>query len=284
MPNYPGSQNKIPENSLKSGAMMSNSSNLEQFIRQQRNAFDTAEPNPLIWACIENAMNRAENGDRLEQYLLINRPLFDTAATPDSIWENVEQALKQTPSDPLESFIRDNRTAFDTNTPDLRVWAAIEQAVPAQSAKIIGMPWHRALLRSAAAIALLITGISIGVWYGRADMSGQTGMAMSEVSTEYAELEQYYQRDISAKQDKLATLVSNRDQDLNADLLQMDKVMSELRQELANVPPGNREKVVRAMIENYKAKAAILERVLGHLEQQKQPATTNSGNYEVDNI
>lgn len=264
--------------------MMSNSSNLEQFIRQQRDAFDTAEPNPSVWSRIEKNLNRAQKGDQLEQYILLNRSLFDTAPAPETIWENIEQALTHTPADPLETFIRDNRPAFDTHTPDLRVWAAIEQAVPAQSAKIIGMPWHRALLRSAAAIALLVTGISIGVWYARADMSGQSGMAMSEVSTEYAELEQYYQRDISAKQEKLATLVSNRDQDLNADLLQMDKVMTELRQELANVPPGNREKVVRAMIENYKAKAAILERVLEHLEQQKQPATTNSGNYEVDNI
>ena len=264
--------------------MKSNSSNLEQFIRSQRDAFDTAEPDPAIWSGIEKSLDRWPHTGPLEQFILLNRPHLDTVPVPDTVWENIGQALATAPCDPLEIFIRDNRSAFDTSTPDLRVWAAIEQAVPAQSAKIIGIPWHRTLLRSAAAIALLITGISIGVWYARADMPGQPGMAMSEVSSEYAELEQYYQRDINAKQEKLATLVSNRDQDLNADMLQMDKVMSELRQELANVPPGNREQVVRAMIENYKAKAAILERVLGHLEQQKQPATTNSGNYEVDKI
>lgn len=263
--------------------MMSNSSKIEQFIRQHRDDFDTAEPLPTVWAGIETTLNRAQNGDRLEQYLLINRPFFDDAPVPESAWENIESALGRTPDDPLETFIRDHRSSFDTGMPDLRVWAAIEKAVPAQSAKTIDMPWHRTLLRSAAAIALLITGIGIGIWYGRADLSPQTGMAMSEVSSEYAELEQYYQRDISAKQEKLTTLVSNRDQDLNTDLQQMDKVMAELRQELANVPPGNREQVVRAMIENYKAKAAILSRVLEHLEQQ-QPATTNSGNHEVDNI
>lgn len=264
--------------------MMSNSSNLEQFIRNHRDAFDAIEPNPTVWAGIEKSLDRSSKAGPLERFIRINRPLFDTAPVPETVWENIGLSLETAPCDPLETFIRDNRSSFDTHTPDLRVWAAIEQAVPAQSAKMIGMPWHRTLLRSAAAIALLVTGIGIGLWYARADMSGQAGMAMSDVSSEYAELEQYYQRDISVKQEKLATLVSNRDQELNADLLQMDKVMAELRQELANVPPGNREKVVRAMIENYKAKAAILERVLEHLEQQKQPATTNSGNYEVDNI
>jgi hypothetical protein len=47
--------------------------------------------------------------------------------------------------------------------------------------------------------------------------------------------------------------------------------MLELRGELANVPPGNREQVVRAMIDNYKAKAAILERVLERLEKAQHP-------------
>lgn len=266
--------------------MKSNSRSLEQFIRNNRETFDTAEPNPLIWSSIEKVLDRASNSDRLEQFILLNRPFFDAAAVPDFTWNNIGQVLSETPSsptDPLETFIRAHRSDFDSETPDLRVWAAIEQAVPAQSATIVRVHWHRTLLRAAASVALLVAGISIGIWYANGDVASQTGMAMSDVSTEYAELEQYYQRDITAKKEKLATLVSYRDQDLDDDLLQMDNVMSELRAELANVPPGNREQVVRAMIENYKAKSAILERVLEHLEQ-KQPATTNSGNHEVEKI
>lgn len=266
--------------------MKSNSSNLEQFIRNHREAFDVAEPDSLIWSGIEKVLDRAPNTDQLEHYILVNRPFFDVAPVPDNAWKNIGQVLAGTPSspnDPLEAFIREHRTDFDAHTPDLRVWAAIEQAVPAQSATIIRVAWHRTLLRAAASVALLAAGISIGIWYAKGDVSNQAGMAMSDVSTEYAELEQYYQRDITAKKEKLATLVSYRDEDLDDDLLQMDNVMSELRAELANVPPGNREQVVRAMIENYKAKSAILERVLEHLEQ-KQPATTNSGNHEVEKI
>lgn len=261
---------------------MSNSENLEQFIRKNRPDFDHAEPGAQVWSCIEKALDRSARPNGLEQFIHCNRALFDHIPVPDRIWTHIEQALSHTPAspaDPLESYIREHRASFDTETPDLRVWAAIEKAVPASSAKIVSMPWRSALLRVAASIALLIAGVSIGIWYARSGDGAASGMAMSDVSSEYAELEQYYQRDITAKQSKLATLASYRDQDLNDDLVQMDNMMAELRQELANVPPGNREQVIRAMIDNYKAKAAILERVLEHLEQQ-QPATTNSGNHE----
>ena len=266
--------------------MKSNSSNLEQFIQQNRQAFDLAEPGAHNWPAIEQALDRLPNAGRLEQFILVHRALLDTEAPTENAWSNIERALDapaRPDADPLESFIHTHRESFDAETPDLRVWAAIEQQVPAQSAKTVPMHWSRNLLRAAAAVALLVTGIGIGVWYGQSNTSAQGGMAMSDVSSEYAELEHYYQRDITAKKEKLATLASYRDESLDDDLLQMDQVMSELRQELANVPPGNREQIVRAMIENYKAKAAILERVLEHLEQQ-QPATTNSGNHEVQKI
>lgn len=267
--------------------MKSNSRNLEQFIDQHRQAFDMAEPDPFVWTAVERALDQAPTGKPLEQFMLINRPLFDTASPPENVWSAIEQALDKSSvfsSDSLEHFIQKHRDEFDTATPDLRVWAGIEQQMPPHQAKTVHMGWQRNLLRVAAALALLVSGISIGIWYGQSNSATPPGMAMSEVSAEYAELEQYYQRDITAKQEKLSTLVSYQDDGLHNDLEQMDHVMVELRQDLANVPPGNREQVVRAMIENYKAKAAILERVLEHLQQQQQPATTNSGNHEVEKI
>lgn len=266
--------------------MKSNSRNLEQFIEQHRQAFDTVEPGVHNWTAVEKALGRLSTAGPLEQFLLLNRALMDTAATPDTAWGAIERVLDSaghTPTDPLEAFIHDHRAAFDTETPDLQVWANVERNMPTSGAKVVRVHWTRILLRAAASVVLLISGITIGLWYAQSNAGANAGMAMSEVSGEYAELEQYYQRDISAKQQKLATLVAYRDDDVDEDLLQMDNVMAELREDLAKVPPGNREQVVRAMIENYKAKAAILERVLEHVEQQ-QPATTNSGNHEVDNI
>ncbi|MCC6459704.1 MAG: hypothetical protein IT260_04515 [Saprospiraceae bacterium] len=266
--------------------MKSISKNVEEFIQQNRTAFDTCEPGERVWHGVEKTLDRLPSADRLERYLLNNRLLLDTASPSDRVWSGISAALDGAapgPADPLEQFIVQHRDAFDSETPDQRVWAAVDQALPAVKGKVIGVQWRRNFLQIAASLALLITGLSIGVWYGHKTGLEQSGMSMSDVSDEYAELEQYYIRDISSKREKLSTLVSHRDEDLNEDLDQMDNVMVELREELANVPPGNREQVVRAMIENYKAKAAILGRVLEHLEQQ-QPATINSGNHEVKKI
>lgn len=269
---------------------MARNNNIEQFIRSHRPAFDAATPGPYCWPIVEKTLDRLRTADRLEQYLLLHRSEFDAAQHSDAVWEKITQDLDghQTDrDDPLETFIRSNRNAFDAEMPDQRVWAAIEQVVPAQSGKVVSVGWHRHLLRAAAAIALLVSGITIGIWYASTD--NQPGMAMSDVSSEYAELEQYYQRDISSKKSKLTRFASYSDKNVLEDLRQMDNAMHELREELAHVPQGNREQVVRAMIENYKAKTAILERVLEHLEQKQQPekqqpATTNSGNYEVEKI
>lgn len=267
---------------------MSNSSRIEQFIRDNREAFDADQPSPACWAGVEKALDRFPASDALEQFLLIHRTEFDRAEPSEAIWQGIEQTL--CPSGPsLEDFIRNNRTAFDEQEPAPQIWMAVEKALPGGgSAKTVHMPWYRMLSRLAAAIALLIAGVGIGIWYA-GQQATESGMAMGDLSKEYAELEQYYQRDIAAKQQKLATFAAYQDENVSDDLSQMDVAMEELREELANVPPGNREQVVRAMIENYKAKATILERVLEHLEQQKQPnqqqpAKSNSGNYEVEKI
>jgi len=269
---------------------MSNSSKIEQYVRSRREAFDTGLPSPYCWPAVEKTLDRLRSTDTLEQYLILHRLEFDTAQPADGIWQAIAETLdkpKTNPSDPLEAFIQRNRDAFDSETPTQRVWAAIEQATPANTAKIVSVNWRQHLMRAAAAIVLLIAGINIGIWYG--GESASAGMSMSDISTEYAELEQYYQRDISTKETKLTRFASYSDKNVLDDLHQMDGIMTELREELANVPPGNREQVVRAMIENYKAKAAILERVLEHIEQQQEPnqqqqVPTNSSNYEVENL
>jgi hypothetical protein len=151
-----------------------------------------------------------------------------------------------------------------------------------QPAIKVTMGWQRSILRAAASIALLLTGVGLGLWYAHHDEKAIAGMAMSDVSHEYAELEQYYQRDIAGKQVKLSSFSGSQPAEVHEDLDQLDDMMAELRQELANVPEGNKEQVVRAMIENYKAKTAILQRVLERLEQTK---TTNSGKkHEIKSI
>jgi hypothetical protein len=207
-----------------------------------------------------------------------DRVLLDTAEPSAALWERIESSLPVTEQNPgLEAFIRQNREAFDQSSPGNQVWENIAGYLPKPKAKIVEINWHRSLMRIAASLALLVAGVGAGIWYERQG-SAHAGMAMSDVSGEYAELEQYYQRDITVKREKLATFTGSQPNEVSEDIEHLDKVMEELRRELANVPPGNREKVVRAMIENYKAKTAILQRVLERLEETQAGDNSKQSN------
>lgn len=264
---------------------MKNTDLIQQFISEHRNAFDTAVPGAHGWAGIEKALDRLRDADNVEKALLYDRVLLDTEIPSERVWAGIEKALNDPEKgsrDPLERFISEHREALDSEVPDLRVWAAIAKETPAR-AHIVRIGWQRSLMRAAAAVALLVTGLGLGMWYARSAQPG--AMAMSEVSNEYAELEHYFQGEIAGKQQKLASFTGSQPAEVHEDLEQLDNMMAELKVELANVPEGNREQVVRAMIENYKAKAAILERVLERLEASTKTETLNSDSKnEIKNI
>lgn len=257
---------------------------LNTFIQQNRHAFDAAMPGAHGWVGVEKVLNRLRHSDSLEEYLLLQRIMFDTEQAPDNVWAGIESHLNNCKSEnALERFICDHREAFDTEIPDLRVWSEVAASLPDDKpkARVISIGWHRHLLRAAASVALLVIGLSAGIWYAGNNQS--EAMSMADVSQEYAELQKYYEQDITSKKEKLAVFAGSRSADVMQDLDQLDRVMEELQQELANVPPANRQQVVRAMIENYKAKAAILERVLEYLDNSQTPGR-NKLNNEVKNM
>ncbi|MEI6412551.1 MAG: hypothetical protein WCR52_24375 [Bacteroidota bacterium] len=264
------------------------SDKIKKFLQQHRNAVDAAAPDAHHWKGVEKTLDRLVHADSLERTLLLDRVLLDTEMPSASVWAAIEREL-DTPAAPktLEHWIQQNREAMDSEVPDLRVWAGIEQSVAGQSsskAKAIPMNWQRSLLRIAASITLLITGVGMGLWYAHHGEKAEAGMAMSDVSKEYAELEQYYQRDIAGKQVKLASFQGNQSTEVHQDLDEMDRMMEDLRKELADVPEAKREQVVRAMIDNYKAKAAILQRVLERLESSKTETNNSRKKHEIKNI
>lgn len=253
------------------------------FIQQHRNAFDAEMPGVHGWKGVEKALERLKSADALEKHLLLNRILLDTETPADRVWGGIQGHLDAAPhSTDVESFIRDNREALDTETPDLRVWTKLLPELPGSKATVVRVSWNRYLVRAAASIALLVVGLSAGIWYARS--TDGSGMAMAEVSPEYAELEQYYKHDIRDKKEKLATFTGSQSADVLQDIEQLDRIMEDLRRDLANVPEGNRQQVVRAMIENYKAKAAILEKVLESLEEKQQENYNSKVSNEIKNI
>lgn len=254
------------------------------FIREHRDAFDFATPGAHGWTGVERMLDRLPQSDALERTLMCDRVLLDTEMPSATVWSNIEQTLNAQLENPdLETFIRQNREAFDLEMPSGNAWENIAGALPKGPAKVVKVHWQRSIMRIAASLALLIVGIGGGIWYERSN-SIPSGMAMSEVSNEYAELEQYYQRDITVKKEKLASFTGSQTVEVGEDLEELDDIMAQLKQELANVPTGNREQVVRAMIENYKAKTAILQRVLERLEESKNEGKDREQRNGIKNI
>jgi hypothetical protein len=263
---------------------MDNKQHIEQYIKMHREAFDDSPLFPECgWKNMHRTLDRIQ-GDAIAQFIAANRIAFDTADCPASVWTIIETDLgvpqNRSENDGLEQFISSHRNDFDTETPDLRVWDRLSPKTPLP----LTVSWKQHLMRSAAAIVLLIAGVGIGMWYSTQQQQNITGMRMSDVSAEYAEIENHFERDIQVKKQHLAQFTSYHSSvDVLSDLSQMDNVMEELRLELANVPPGNREEVVRAMIDNYKIKAKVLERVLKALEEHKTDNNSDDRNDQNNN-
>ncbi|MEM9821217.1 MAG: hypothetical protein AAF985_09105 [Bacteroidota bacterium] len=182
--------------------------------------------------------------------------------------------------DNLEKFIQDHREEFDREIPSLKVWAAIDKNLRDEdeeqpTAKPRTM-WRYAWIAASIAF-LLATGALIGVQMAE---DGQAGIAsLSDVSTEYAEMENYYQKQI---QEKVAILARYDDQTVTEDLKQVDEFMVELQEELKEAPKGNEEKIINAMIDNYQTKINILERVLERIQSTNRENSKSEENETID--
>jgi spore coat protein CotF len=270
---------------------------IKTFLHRYRAELDGEGPQGHHWGGVTRALERLETADGMERAILFDRLLLDAHTPSEQVWSHIERSLEAPDcrdTADLECFILQHRSRLDTEVPDVRVWEGIETAlsVPdSRNRKPLSLPRPlrptrhfsiNILTRIAAGLALLLTGAGLGIWYA-GGTSTQT-MAMSEVSSEYAELERYYQLEIQQNQQKLANFAGYQPADVSDDLQQMDQVMHELREELASVPAGNREQVVRAMIENYEAKATVLRRVIEHLEKRDDTHSVKNTIQQHENL
>ena len=193
----------------------------------------------------------------LEKYIADNKEAFDTETPNPRVWAAIEQQLA--PTLDLEAFIKDNRKNFDTEIPNLKIWAQIDKKVsqPMLRRHIL-RGWF---LRSAAAVGLLIIGAIAGVFMIEKRADSIVEKQIEQVAPDFQKTEKYYNQQVQAKLVQLASY-QNPDPSVLLDLKQIDLVQEELKAELENAPTSTREEIVRRVIDNYKIKIGILERVL----------------------
>ena len=229
--------------------------NLEHFIDSNRTDFDTETPSLKIWANIEKQI---VDKDNIDVFIEKNRLDFDSETPSQQVWAGVERYLQ---GENVEQFVRENRYDFDSETPNLKVWANIERSLPTQKegAKTLTFNWLR---RAAAAIALLIMGVGIGLFINNKNSNDLTGLA-----PEFREAEAFYNQKMASQMTKLVGY--NPDPSVLSDLKKVDEVRNELKKELELTPDTNQEEIIRRLIQNYQTKLGILERVLNNIEEHQ---------------
>jgi hypothetical protein len=169
-------------------------------------------------------------------------------------------------SDRLKKHVTENRSSFEVYKGDYDSWwNEIEDKLNKEdghSSKTI--PWKN-LLKIAASILLIMT-VGIGfLWLKGNSTRYADGVSLRDLSPELAEAEIYYNQMV---EDKMSLIKSS-----NVDLVpvvikdfeMLDSAYNELKMDLEDNMYN--EEVIDAMIQNYRIKLQILERILKDIEK-----------------
>lgn len=161
--------------------------------------------------------------------------------------------------DILERFIEEKRDEFNLREPNPALWSRIQEDLPNKKlARTIPL-WHLTRI-AAAAVLILAVGVLLGIMISPANDTSAVAGNLNTRSGNYQEVEQYYTKMVNNKMNQLSNY--QYDPSLNDDLIQLDEVFKELRQELVNSGQEDNEIMINALIMNYQAKIDVLERVL----------------------
>ncbi len=240
--------------------------------------------------------------DNLEKFIQDNRPDFDSETPNVDVWAGIESDL----DDDIHRFIRSNRAGFDTEIPNLKVWAAIDKRLSTTAEKpaelTVGKSVEKSVekaveltvvkhfavkqwaLRIAAALTLLIIGASAGFYFKAKQEAVDVAQTVDKIAPDFREAEQFYAQKVQTQLVKFTSFQPNTDPSVLADLQQLDAVQKELKQELDDAPNATREEIVKHIIDNYKIKLGILERVMQHLDEQPTNNSVKKENQQHEKI
>lgn len=161
----------------------------------------------------------------------------------------------------LEEFIRKNREGFDISEPENghaeRFALRLDRNKESEQ-KPREVFWRIA----AAAIILIVAGLS--VWMPKERMADDVqygSLSLGEVSDELARVEAYYNGKLASEYEKMAGSAEAgvEAQAYMEELERLKNAYAELEKELYE--SGGHEKVVTAMIENFRLRLALIEKM-----------------------
>lgn len=182
----------------------------------------------------------------------------------------------------IDKIIQENRQSFDSFEPSEGHFDRFEQ-------KLMGLNQKKktftfGYMLKAAAVTLLI--VLSGLWvYDNVQQRTNQGIALSEISPEYGEVEMYYTHLVSQKYGEInqcKSLDSLQKKIMLHELTEMDSIYENLKKDLSANP--NDKRVINAMIQHYQLKVDVMNQILNQLQQAQNTNTQKSDNYESTNI
>jgi hypothetical protein len=232
--------------------------------------------------------------DNLEKFIHDNRPDFDSETPNLDVWAGIEDDL----DDEIHHFVRSNRASFDTEMPNLKIWAAIDKQLPQTVEKPVELGIEKTVekttekrfafkqwaFRIAASLTLLIIGAGAGFYFKTKQEAVEIAQTVDKIAPDFREAEQFYSQKVQNQLVKLASFQPTTDPSVLADLQQIDEIQKELKQELDDAPNATREEIIKHMIDNYKIKLGILERVMQHIEETPIKNSVKKENQQHEKI
>ena len=180
----------------------------------------------------------------------------------------------------LDDFIKNNREQFDDLEPADELWQRIERGLPRQAynegfkKKTFSFSF---VLRVAAAIILTMAICFTGY------LKFNSRIDLAAINPEYAQQQAHYASLVETKRSELKAVTKADPQlyeEFDTEFTRMDSVYKRLRNELSVSP--DREKVLRAMIQNLQIQTRVLNQQLNMVEQYNKMKSAQQN--EIKNI
>jgi hypothetical protein len=184
----------------------------------------------------------------------------------------------------IEKIIRENVDFFNNDEPfdgHFERFSAKLKSRQFIAPKRVSITPH---LLKAAVVTVLVALSSLWTWEHVLSPDARR-TSLSEVSTDYAEVENYYVKQVNLMEDEIQGIWLNGQADDNKVLIeeldQMDKTYEELQKDLHANP--NDERIINAMIEHYQKKIEVMNFILSQLKQiqNQNENQINNENYET---
>lgn len=174
----------------------------------------------------------------------------------------------------IKKIIQENRNIFDSFEPKDEHFARFEDKLKDFHKK--KNTFSFTYLLKAAAVVILVVLSGLWVYDNFNAKLINNGLALSDISPEYSEVEVYYTQLVNQKYSELNQcqfIDSTQKTILLNELNDMDKMYGNLKKDLKANP--NDERVINAMIQHYQLKVEVMGQILHQLRQSKNKQKLN---------